>query len=281
VNPIFDYTNYRKYLQDYYKWAKVHIRSFSHRAFLAKAGMSGPNYLKRVMEGVHNLTENSIPKFATAMDLSETEATYFKYLVFFNQAKTLEEKDKYFEILMELKSPHTQHVLEKSQYNYYKDWYNIAIREILSYFPFKGNPAELGKEIAPPVSPKKVKKALELLEQLKLIEPRAGGSYLLTSRAITTGPEVRSLLIPKFHLTMAKLAEEAVTRFKKEQRYFSSVSMSITEKGYKALIAMIRDFRKQVVERVSEDVDPDRAYHLNLQLFPMSKLKKKRRGRSG
>ncbi len=100
MNPIFDYTNYRKYLHDYYKWAKVNVRGFSHRAFLAKAGMSGPNYLKRVMEGVHNLTENSIPKFATAMDLSETEATYFKYLVFFNQGKTLDEKDKYFEILM-------------------------------------------------------------------------------------------------------------------------------------------------------------------------------------
>jgi uncharacterized protein (TIGR02147 family) len=239
--------------------------------------MSGPNYLKRVMEGVHNLTANSIPKFALALGLSETEAAYFKYLVYFNQAKTLEEKDKYFDILMELKSPHSQHVLEKSQYNYYTDWYNIAIREILSYFPYKDNPDELGKEIAPPVSPKKVKKALELLEQLQLIEKRSDGAYSLTSRAITTGPEIQSLLIPKFHLTMGKLAWEAVTRFKKDDRYFSSVSMSITRSGYEKLIHMIRDFRKKVVERVAEEADADRAYHLNLQLFPMSKPKKKKR----
>ncbi|MFC1584172.1 TIGR02147 family protein [Fibrobacterota bacterium] len=281
MNPIFDYTNYRKYLQDYYQWAKVNVRGFSHRAFLAKAEMSGPNYLKRVMEGVHNLTESSISKFAKALDLSETEATFFKYLVFFNQARTLDEKDRYFEILIHLKSPHSQHVLEKFQYDYYKDWYNIAIREILSYFPYKDKPAELAKEIAPPISPKKVKKALELLERLGLIERREGGSYALTSRAITTGSEVRSLLVPKFHITMAKLAAEAVTRFHKDERYFSSISMSFSEEGYREVIRLIRDLRKKVIQRVAEETDPDRAYHLNLQLFPMSRPKSKRRRKNG
>ena len=172
---------------------------------------------------------------------------------------------------------HSQHLLEKSQYNYYKDWYNIAIREILSYFPYKGDPAELGKEIAPPISPKKVKKALELLETLELIEKRTDGSYALTSRAITTGPDIQSLLIPKFHISMAKLAEEAVTRFKKEDRYFSSVSMSLSKENYEAIIQLIRDFRKKVVEKVSEEADPDRAYHLNLQFFPMSRPRKKKK----
>ena len=82
MKSIYDYTNYRAYLTDYYNWAKQHLRSFSHRAFLEKAGMSGPNYLKRVMEGVHKLTDNSIPKFCKALDLSESEANYFKHLVY-------------------------------------------------------------------------------------------------------------------------------------------------------------------------------------------------------
>ena len=74
LKSIFDYTDYRKYLLDYYAWAKANKRGFSHRAFMAKTGMSGPNYFKRVMEGVHDLTEHSIPKFSQALELSGAEA---------------------------------------------------------------------------------------------------------------------------------------------------------------------------------------------------------------
>src|SRR3954464_9909208 len=123
---VFDYTDYRKFLREYYAWAKTNKRGFSHRAFMAKAGMSGPNYFKRVMEGVHNLTEHSIPKFTSALELTEPEAGYFKHLVLFNQARTLEEKDRLFSVLMDMKSPRSHYVLEKAQYDYYKDWYNVA-----------------------------------------------------------------------------------------------------------------------------------------------------------
>src|SRR3954469_15509359 len=104
LKSVFDYTDYRKYLRDYYDWAKENKKGFSHRAFMAKTGMSGPNYFKRVMDGVHDLTDNSIPKFAAALDLADSEANYFRHLVYFNQAKTLEDKDRHFGELMQLKT---------------------------------------------------------------------------------------------------------------------------------------------------------------------------------
>lgn len=235
--------------------------------------MSGPNYLKRVMEGVHSLTDKSIPKFAHALGLNEAESAYFCDLVKFNQAKSLEEKDKFFEKLMESKAPHSQHVLEKDQYEYYRNWYNIAIREILSFVPCKGDGAALAKVIAPHVSPKKVRESLRLLERVGLIERDEAGTYIQTSRAVTTGPDIQSLLVPKFHLSMAELAQEAVTRFSKEYRYFSSVSMSISESAYQEVINIIIEARKRVVQKVAEDKSPDRAYHLNFQLFPLSNPK--------
>ena len=33
---VFDYTDYRRYLREYYAWAKENERGFSHRAFMAK-----------------------------------------------------------------------------------------------------------------------------------------------------------------------------------------------------------------------------------------------------
>jgi uncharacterized protein (TIGR02147 family) len=267
---VFAYTDYRRYLREYYAWAKAHQRGFSHRAFMAKTGMSGPNYFKRVMEGAHNLTGNSIPKFAAALGLPEPEAEYFRNLVYFNQAETLEDKDKYFGILMELKSPHSQYVLEKAQYDYYRDWYNIAIREMLSFFRYDGNAAELGKRLAPAVPPKQVKQAIALLEGLGLVAKGEDGVYRATAKFILTDPDVQSLLIPKFHQAMTRMAGEAITRFPKEERYFSSSTVSLSEATYRDIIELIRATRKEVLRKVGEDADPDRVYHLNMQLFPLT-----------
>ena len=267
---VFAYTDYRRYLREYYAWAKAHQRGFSHRAFMAKTGMSGPNYFKRVMEGAHNLTGNSIPKFASALGLSEPEAEYFRSLVYFNQAETLEDKDKYFGILMELKSPHSQYLLEKAQYDYYRDWYNIAIREMLSFFKYDGNAAEMGKRLAPPVPPKQVKQAIALLEGLGLVAQGEDGVYRATAKFILTDPDVQSLLIPKFHQAMTRMAGEAITRFPKEERYFSSSTVSLSEATYRDIIELIRATRKEVLRKVGEDAEPDRVYHLNMQLFPLT-----------
>lgn len=280
---VFHYTDYRKYLREYYEWAKANKKGFSHRAFMAKTGMSGPNYFKRVMDGVHNLTDNSIPKFAAALDLTEAEGHYFRHLVYFNQAQTLEEKDRWFGVLMDLKAPHSHTVLEKAQYDYYKDWYNIAIREMLSFFPYDGKPenaAEMAMRLAPPVQPKKVKKAIELLAELGLIARKEDGSWQAASTFIHTDPDVQSLLIPKFHQSMTRLAEEAITRFPKEERYFSSSTVSFSERTYLEIIELIRGTRKEVLRKVGEDQSPDRVYHLNMQLFPLTAGAPKRKRRS-
>ena len=280
LKSVFHYTDYRKYLREYYEWAKANKKGFSHRAFMARTGMSGPNYFKRVMDGVHNLTDNSIPKFASALDLNEAEAQYFRHLVYFNQAATLEEKDRWFGSLMDLKAPHSHTVLEKAQYDYYKDWFNVAIREMLSYFPYRDNPGEMAKRLAPAVPPKKVKKAIELLAELGLIARKDDGTWQATSTFLHTDPDVQSLLVPKVHQSMTRLAEEAITRFPTDERYFSSSTVSLSEKTYHEIIELIRSTRKEVLRRVGEDPAPDRVYHLNMQLFPLTAGNAKRRRKS-
>jgi uncharacterized protein (TIGR02147 family) len=171
---------------------------------------------------------------------------------------------------MDLKTPHSHYVLEKAQYDYYKDWYNVAIREMLSFLPYKDNAGEMSKRLAPPVPPKKVKKAIELLAELGLIEKSEDGSYRAASKFILTDPDVQSLFIPKFHQAMTRMAEAAITRFPRDERYFSGSTVSLSERTYKDIIELIRATRKEVLRKVGEDQEPERVYHLNMQLFPLS-----------
>jgi uncharacterized protein (TIGR02147 family) len=273
---IFDYTDYRRYLQDYYAWAKAHKRGFSHRSFLSKAGMSGPTYLKRVMEGQHDLTGSSVPKFAKALELLPQQAEFFEALVFFNQAQTLSEKDRYFSRLMELKAPRNTAVLETSQYDYYKNWYNIAIREILAILPYKDNAQEIARQLMPSIQPKQVKKALELLDTLGLVKEGPDGALHASTAVLKTDPSIDSLLIPRFHQTMARLGVEAVERFHKTERYFSGSTLSISPAMYSVIIEKIRALRRELLEAVAADPSPERVYHLNMQLFPLTSGPRKR-----
>ncbi len=276
MRPVFEYSDYRQYLQDYYAWAKEHKKGFSHRSFLAKAGMSGPTYLKRVMEGMHDLTDNSIPKFAKALDLNEAESEFFRALVHFNQSRTLGEKDRHFHRLMELKTPQSHVLLEKAQYDYYKDWYNVALREMLALMPYRDNPGDFAKRLAPPVLPKKIKKAMELLRALGLVKQEPDGSWRASTTFIHTDASVESLLIPRFHQTMGRLAVDAVERFPKQERYFSGTTISISPATYEAAIEKIRALRKELLELTGADRAPDRVYHLNMQLFPLTSGPRKR-----
>lgn len=272
---VFDYTDYRLYLQDYYAWAKQNRRRFSHRSFLADAGMAGPTYLKRAMEGQHDLTRTSIPKFAKALQLASPESDYFEALVGFNQATTPGEKDRHFKRLMEIRPARSQATLERTQYDYYEHWYNIAIREMLAFLPYRNNLMEFSRQLTPTVPPGKVKKAIELLQVLGLLTKTPEG--LRASKALLkTDPSMESLFLPKFHLSMAKLGVEALDRFGKNERYFSGTTVSISPETYSIVIEKIRALRRDILEHVQADPNPRRVYHLNMQLFPLTSGPRKR-----
>jgi uncharacterized protein (TIGR02147 family) len=272
---IYDYTDYRRFLQDYYAWAKQNKKGFSHRSFLANAGMSGPTYLKRVMEGLHDLTPTSTVKFAKALELVSQDAEYFEALVGFNQATTPAEKDRHFKKLMSLQPARSQATLERTQYDYYQNWYNIAIREMLAFFPYKNNAGEFSRRLTPMVPPGKVKKAVELLQGLGLLTQTNEG--LRASKALLkTDPSMESLFLPRFHQSMAKLAVEALDRFPKTERYFSGTTVSISPEIYAVIVDKVRALRRDILEHVQADPSPERVYHLNMQLFPLTSGPRKR-----
>ena len=51
-----DYSDYRKYLNDYYRFKKANDRNYTYSIFSARADIRSPNYLKLVVEGKRNLS---------------------------------------------------------------------------------------------------------------------------------------------------------------------------------------------------------------------------------
>ncbi|MCX7727213.1 MAG: TIGR02147 family protein [Chitinispirillaceae bacterium] len=265
---IFNYTDYRKYLQDYYDDRRKEDNSFSLRKLASLSGINAGN-LTKILKGERNLTLSAASRICRTIQLNKKERDYFNTMVLFCQAKTLEEKKHYFEELSSFKESSVR-ILDATYYTFYDKWYYTAVREALAFFPLTdNNMEELGKCIIPKISKKQVKEAISLLLKLGLIKKDPDGNYSRTDALISTGNNIRSLTLNNFVINTMKLAAEAINKGLKETN-LSSVTFSIAEKEFNLIQEEIRRCRRNIMEIAKNCSDPDRVYQLNIQLFPLT-----------
>ena len=191
---VYQFINYREYLKAYFKGRKKHDPKFSHRYLSRRLGLSSPNFIMMVMQNKRNLTRSLTFKISQEFKHDDKEAEYFENIVGFAQAKTNKEKDRYFNKMISLRRNCNVEKIEEHQYEYYSNWYNLAIRELVTYPDFNGDFKWLAKKVSPPITPSQAKRSVDLLLKLKLIK-RKGKSFIRSSSLISTGPEVSSLAI--------------------------------------------------------------------------------------
>jgi uncharacterized protein (TIGR02147 family) len=271
MKPVFEYTNYREYLADFYKEKKAESPGFSYRYIAEKVGFKSAGHFTQILQGAANISINLIERFSQFLKLNKKEAAYFQNLVLFCQAKKHEDKKRYFERLMSFRES-SMKVLDADQYEFYSEWYYSAVREVLNFFPFDGsNTAELARIIDPPISLEEAQKSLALLGKLGLIKKNEDGFYRPTDAIISTGYHAQSLSITNHILNSMKLAQNALDYFPREERNLSAVSINVSPKGYETIVAELRAFRKRMLELARNDEDSNRAYQFNFQFFPLSK----------
>ena len=271
MKTIFEYFDYRAFLRDYYALKKSKTKYFSYRFFAQKANIKSPVFFKEVAEGKKNLSRGMIENFSMAMQLSEKEATYFKYLVFFDQAKTGKEKQEYYVNLRSMENIKNEKALSANQCDYFSMWYNVVIRELVTLFDFKDNFENLAAAVRPQIKPREAKTSVELLLKLGLIKKKANGAYEQIDTAITAQSGVASLTIRQFNKIMGQHAIAAIEDLPKTERSVSGITIGISSAMYDIINSEIAAFKDRIVTLVSRDEKCDRVYQFNMQLFPMSK----------
>ena len=103
MKPIFQYSDYRAYLRDYYAHQKKELPHFSYAYFAKKANLGSANYLQMIMQGRRQLTPATIQSFAKAIPLLGDELNYFESLVHANQGETVAEQRFYSRRVKEYK----------------------------------------------------------------------------------------------------------------------------------------------------------------------------------
>jgi uncharacterized protein (TIGR02147 family) len=270
---VFQYDNYRHFLRDYYLKAKAKDKKFSYRFFARILGYTSPIFVKRVIDGSRNLTEDGIQRFIKALKFNKEEAEFFKHLVLLNQAKTEEEKRIYAQKLLRTRTFRRLLPLKEAQFNYYAHWYLVPVRELVGLPQFKEDPQWIAEALTPSITPVQAKRAMDELLRLGLIERDANGKLCQTTIDVTTPDEIVSTFKADWLVDIIRMGGESIKRIAREKRDISSVTIGVSVGALENIKELARNFRRDVMEAASREQDSSQnVYQLNIQLFPLTKL---------
>lgn len=267
---VFEYSDYRKFLRDWYEACKSAGGSLSYRSFAQRAGLKSINFLKFVMEGDRNLTEDSIVKFATALKLNKQEQEFFRSLVLYNQAKTPEDKNSRYQLLLRSRKYSQLKPIDRDQYEYYSMWYHPAVRELAASPEWDGTPAWIAGKLSPSITESQAERSISLLERLGFIEKKADGRWKQSSTILSTGSELQSHVVHEYHKRILDLTKEVMDDVPPAQRDVSTMTLGIVRERLPQLKKKIQEFRQEILKLVSGDSEPQEVVQLNIQLFPLT-----------
>ena len=271
MRSLFDYTDYRAYLRDLIRERRESGLPASNRWFAQKLGINSNAWLTYILQGKRNVSSRTGELLASLLKFGANEKRYFDALVRFNQAKSVDERNRWYREMEKSRRSGAARVVTSDQYEFYSVWYHSAIRSLIDLHPGFGSFERLGSMLCPPVTAAEAKKSVQLLERLGLIVADETGSYRLTDRTITTGTHEKALAVVNFQRETMKLALESFDRFVKEDRDISTMTVGVSPAALAEIKKLLQETRGRIAEIAAEDPRSDRVVQVNMQVFPFSK----------
>ena len=274
MKPLTNYTDFRAYLNDWVNERKSHGLPGSNRWFAMKMGINSTSWLTSVLKGAKGLSKATANKLSEILRHSPIETRFFETLVSFNQARGIEERNRFYQELNALQKIKEVRTVKPTQYDFYSVWYHSAVRSLIGMHRFTASDKEydrLASMVSPAITASQARKSLKLLVELGFVRMNADGVYELTSSAITSGENIRSLGIANFQQETMRLAQEAMDRYPRDEQYIGTATVGVSARAFQQIKQVLIDASNKISEIANADADADRVFQVNLQAFPLSK----------
>ena len=270
LEHLFDYDDFRKFMQDYFEEQKKMRSVFSHRFFAAKAGFSSSSYCLNVIRGRFNLTPKSIEKISKAMDFEPLQKEYFEALVQYNQAQQVDERDQAWKQILQIrKQIEFTHITTREQ-AYFSKWYYPVIRELAADTQWHGDYRVLARSLTPQITTEEARDAVKNLLEWGLLRKLDDGRYVQTSQMLDAA-EIPPIALRQIRREYIQHAIGAVESMPKNERFAAFTTLAMSESSYNYAVEVLEEARKKIIARASNDTNVERVYEMMLVAFPMSK----------
>lgn len=273
---VFQYTDYREYLSEFFVVKKELSPAYSASAFVRRAGLGANSrgYLKLVIDGKRNLTPATVRAFSEALGLTSQESLYFENLVHFNQSEKAQDRKYYFErLLVASQGVRSKKLLIlESQYQLMNHWYVMAIRELIAIDQFIEDPSWIVRALKGGLSTQEVELALHALMSLGLIERDPQTRKLKQNEGLMELlPKEFSPFLVNFHLGMIERAKEAIRDDDFSLRTAMGITLSCPKEKMSEIKKMIDEFSAQLLEKFGTlPTGIDSVIQVNFQAFHLT-----------
>jgi hypothetical protein, TIGR02147 len=278
--PILsDYMNYRQFLADFYKFkrasSKGSLRAYNYAVFSAAANIRSPNYLKMIIEGKRNLSDDMIGKFGKALGLNKEATEELRYLTHFTQATDPADRNLYLKKLSEhrvttkLKSGE----IDRRTWEKVPNWIAWIIYAMVDQEGVTFTTSGIKKVLRNKASEDEIETALNTLLMSGELKKEANGEIRKGRSLIESPEEVPVALVRKLQSQLMYMGLESLYQDQPTEREFGSLTLSLTRAEFEELKFKLRQMRKSLhkdnsIARMKEK--GEKVYQLNIQLFPVT-----------
>lgn len=267
IIDIFQFTNFRKYLDEYQAARVLTDPDFTRAGACVLLGLPKTrSYYNDIVKG-KKLSSRMIPKFVEVLGLNKKEARYFETLVNLDQAKTAAERNAFFEELLK-QHPDSHRILNEDAYEYYNHWYNSVLFTALEVVDVSDDLEPVQKLIFPKVSVGTLKRSLELLERLGFVRKNEDGFWKSCRELVSSGAYNNSDLVRQYQLQCFELSKQALLANNENPSDMGTFTFSVSDDAFKAIAKEIQGLKARVRKIIAQDRKRATGVHqLNIHLF--------------
>ena len=244
--------------------------------FSAAANIKSPNYLKMIVEGKRNLSDDMIGKFGKALGFNKEQTEEFRLLVQFTQATDPADRNMYLKKLSEhrvgvkLKTGE----IDRKSFEKVPNWVAWIIYAMIDQEGVAFDTAALKKLLRGKASEDEIENALASLMNSGDIRRDEVTGEIKKARSLTESPEdIPVALVRKLQSQLMYLGLESLYQDQPTEREFGTLTMSLTKAEFEEIKFKLRQMRKAInkdnsIARMKSK--GERVYQLNIQLFPVT-----------
>ncbi|MCM2282781.1 MAG: TIGR02147 family protein [Bdellovibrionaceae bacterium] len=280
-----EYTDFRQYLKDVYEFKRMSegtgLRPYSYSTFSAAADIKSPNYLKLIIEGRRNLSEDMMTRFAKALRLTREETVEFKALVRYGQAHQPIERNQFLKELADLRARREldRGVINQRSWDKVPSWIGWVLYAMADQRGVEFDPEKVLQMFRLKASPDDIRDSMrKLFESGELVRDEVSGNVTKPREMIESPQDLPVALIRKLQAELIYLGIESLFNDSPKDREFGSLTMALTQEEFEQVRFEVRQLRKRLHKDVSvkrKSTKGDRVYQLNIQLFPLTEKSKR------
>lgn len=280
---LCDYVDYRAFLRDFYDYKKrtesTLLRPYTYSVFSAAADIRSPNYLKLVIEGQRNLSEQMAVKFARAMRMNKAQCQEFCMLVRYGQERDPQERAKYLRILAEFRFQNQidSGKIDPKATELVPNWLTYVLFQMVDQEGVEFKPESLREIIRTQTHIEEIRRAFDRLLEAGLLTRNADDGHVFKSKELVDDAQsVPTELVKKIQSELIYLGMESLFNDAPTDREFGAMTAALTEEEFNRFKFELRQFRKKWQKEVAvnrKSTKGERVYQLNIQLFPLTAKK--------